>query len=248
MARAVILGCSHAAGSEMDEDPELAADQSTVDFGYQHSYPVLVAQGLGYTAENRSISGGSNDAVFRLFTEQLAGLTSADIVIACWTGYNRTEIWHESEHLWLQLSPGRLGFNRVTPDDQALSGWDSGFPVEDHSLYVDYQQQWSLLNTGIELGRLNKTKNILALNTLAHAQGIRVINIDSFAPVTDAAWPSVVTWVYDQPFTDWAKNLQYPCAKHGHYFFAAHRAYADLILDSISLGFIGQPSLEIDPK
>ncbi len=233
MPRAVILGCSHAAGAEMDDEPGLNPGPRPFDFGYQHSYPVLIAESLGYCVENRSIAGGSNDAMFRLFTEQLAGLTSADIVIACWTGHNRTEIWHESEQLWLQLTPGRTGFNRVSPDSLVLSGWDSGVAVLDHDLYAEYQRQWSLLNTGIELGRLNKTKNILALNTLAHAQGIRVINLDSFAPVTDVAWPAVVPWAVDQPFTDWAKNLQYPCAKHGHYFFAAHRAYADLILDSI---------------
>ena len=234
MARAVILGCSHAAGSEMHEDPGLDPGPRPFEFGYQHSYPVLIAESLGYCVENRSIAGGSNDAMFRLFNEQLAGLTSADIVIACWTGHNRTEIWHESEQLWLQLSPGRWGFNRVKEDAAVLAGIDSGQPVEDHGLYADYQRQWSLLNTGIELGRLNKTKNILALNTLAHAQGIRVINLDSFAPVTDFVWPAVVTWVYDQPFTNWAQDMNYPSARYGHYYLAAHQAYADLILASLT--------------
>ena len=234
MTRALVLGCSHAAGAEMDEDPDLTADQRSVAFGYQHSYPVLVAQALGYCAENRSISGGSNDAVFRLFTEQLDGLTSTDIVIACWTGYNRTEIWHESEQLWLQLAPGRWGFNRVREDAVVLAGIDSGQPVEDHSLYVDYQQQWNMLNTGVELGRLNKTKNILALNTLAHSHGIRVINIDSFAPVTDFVWPAVVPWACVQPFVDWAKDMNYPSTRYEHYYLAAHQAYADLILASLT--------------
>lgn len=232
--KALILGCSHAAGAEMEQDPTLGqqADGTRIgyNFGHQHSYPVLLAEGLGYSAENRSISGGSNDAMFRIFSEQINSLTSTDIVIACWTGVDRTEIWHETEQLWLALNPGRTGFNTVRTDKNFVHGIDSGEPVQDHDLYVDYQRQWTVFNTGKDLGRLNKIKNILAVNTLSQAHGIRVINLDSFAPVTDFAWPAVVTWAYDQPFMDWAKNLQYPCAKHGHYFFAAHRAYAELIL------------------
>ena len=242
MPRALVLGCSHAAGSEMEQDPtvggppgsEFSTSRIWYDFGPNHSYPVLIAQGLGYTAENRSIAGGSNDAVFRIFTEQLASLTSADIVILCWTGTNRSEIWHESEHIWLQLNPGRHGFNTVMKDDYILTAIDSGRPVQDHSVYVEYQQQWNLLNTGIELGRLNKIKNILAVNTLAAAAGVRAINIDSFAPVADFVWPSSVKWAVDQNFMDWARLNRYPCAAGGHYYLAAHRAYADLILAEIN--------------
>jgi len=233
MPRAVILGCSHAAGSEMEQDPGLAPEQQQFGFGLLNSYPVHIAQDLGYSAENRAISGGSNDAMFRIFTEQLDSLTAADLVIACWTGHNRTEIWHEGHQLWLALNPGRTGFNTVRYDDQVLTGIDTGIPVSHHAEYVNYQRQWLRVGTGIAAGRLNKIKNILALNASAADRGIRVVNIDSFAAVERFAWPATVNWAVDTTFLSWADQHNYSKTSGQHYFFAAHRAYADLILDSI---------------
>ena len=82
MKQALILGCSHAAGTEMHN-------------GTECSYPVKIAKQLGYAPKNYAISGGSNDAMFRIYQEQCSGLDSSDIVIACWSGYNRTEIWND---------------------------------------------------------------------------------------------------------------------------------------------------------
>jgi hypothetical protein len=89
-------------------------------------------------------------------------LTPTDLVIACWTGPDRTEIWHESEHLWLALTPGRTGFNTVRPHAEILSGIDSKQPIQDHDHYMEYLRQWCLFNTGAPGGRWNKIKNILA--------------------------------------------------------------------------------------
>jgi hypothetical protein len=78
--QALVLGCSHAAGSEMIDDA----------YGRANSYPVLLAERMGYTVTNLSIPGGSNDAVFRIFQEQC---NAYHVVIACWTGIDRVELW-----------------------------------------------------------------------------------------------------------------------------------------------------------
>jgi hypothetical protein len=70
MKRAIILGCSHAAGTEMYN-------------GIACSYPVKIAEQLGYVPENYAIAGGSNDAMFRIYEEHRTRLDSSDIVIAC---------------------------------------------------------------------------------------------------------------------------------------------------------------------
>jgi len=88
MKKALILGCSHSVGAEMRDEPGLRFDNSihALDYELAHCYPAQIAQALGYMPINRGISGGSNDAMFRLFLEET--LTPNDIVIACWTGVN----------------------------------------------------------------------------------------------------------------------------------------------------------------
>ena len=241
--RAVILGCSHAYGAEMEQDPRVggppndhlpADSQVWYDFGWRHSYPVLVAEGLGYTAENYAISGGSNDAMFRLFTEQLRAADHPDLVIACWTGGNRAEIWHETENIWLGLTPSRTGFNRRRYDPGCDTTFDSDIPVTDHDLYAGYLRQWNMFNTGIELGRLNKIKNILAVNALAESHGIKIINIDSFSPVDNFKWPDTIVWPVDLSFVDYARSQGYPSTPSGHYFLDVHHGYAELMLAALN--------------
>jgi len=72
MKKALILGCSHAVGAEMSQEPNLVFDTfvQAHDYELTHCYPAQIAQALGYLPVNRGISGGSNDAMFRLFTEE----------------------------------------------------------------------------------------------------------------------------------------------------------------------------------
>ena len=70
MSKALILGCSHASGAEMFD--HIDQDYSK---GFFNSYPAQIASGLGYEIENRSISGGSNDAMFRIFEHHQKELT-----------------------------------------------------------------------------------------------------------------------------------------------------------------------------
>ena len=242
MPRAVVLGCSHALGAEMDLEPglEWGSGRDRWQYGAQHSYPVLIAQALGYTPENHAVSGGSNDAMFRIF-ESLFGydwrrdsysptLTSQDIVIACWTGMNRTEIWHESERHWLAMSPGTGRYCQRVTDPYILEGLSIPSVVQDESLYLDYQAAWVNFAADDQSGRSNKIKNILALNALAAAHDIRVVNINSFAPAVNFKFPALVKWPVTVDFITWAEQRQEPSTALRHYFRPTHQAFADHVI------------------
>ena len=128
MKQALILGCSHAYGSEIFPWPRAT---------YDHSYPALIAKALGYKIKNLSIPGGSNDAIFRLFEEHRQ---AADLVIACWSGYNRTEIWDSQINKWQSLAPGKTDVGDAN--------------------YAEYQKQWVIFHADNRIGRLNKIKNV----------------------------------------------------------------------------------------
>lgn len=208
MKKALILGCSHAVGAEMHKEPGLVFDEfnSADKYGRIHCYPAQIAQALGYDPINCGISGGSNDAMFRLFTEET--LTPNDIVIACWTGVNRSEIF---DNQWIALAPGAV-------------------PADVNS---DYFKHWLLYSANTEVGLLNKTKNILALNALAHAQGIQVINIDSFWPVPDIAWPESINWPVTNDFMSWCQQHNFPHTDWGHFFKPAHDSFAQYVLQNL---------------
>jgi hypothetical protein len=200
MKQALILGCSHAYGSEIFPWP-----QET----HNHSYPAIIARELGYTVNNLAIPGGSNDAIFRLFEEHRQ---TANLVIACWSGYNRSEIWNNQINNWQALAPGKE---------------DIGDPA-----YLEYQKQWVIFHTDTRVGRLNKAKNILAVNASATQP---VININSFWPVTNFVWPDTCYWPVSTTFWDWCLENNYPKTAWGHFFEPAHQAFAEFILKNIKL-------------
>ena len=207
MKQALILGCSHAAGSEMHKGLDNSLD---FDYGRDNSYPVIIARSMGYTPNNQSITGGSNDAIFRIYEEQQSTLDHTDIVIACWSGYNRTEIWNEQNKNWQPMAPGK----------------EDNISKE----YLNYQQQWIMYHTNDRVGRLNKIKNILALNCLAAEKNIRVINIDSFWSVSDMIWPKLVNWPVDDNLWNWCIKHGYPRTDWGHFFKPAHQAFAEFVI------------------
>ena len=199
----------------MSKEPGLVFNDSAAatDYELTHCYPSQIARKLGYTPVNRGISGGSNDAMFRLFLQET--LTPDDIVIACWTGVNRHEIYNRT---WQQLCPGGTVPTGITSD---------------------YFKQWVLYSGNTEVGMLNKTKNILALNAVAHAQGIRVINIDSFWPVdffpmVNFVWPDTVKWAVDIDFMSWCQQHNFPHTETVHFFKSAHDSFAEHVLQNIA--------------
>jgi hypothetical protein len=188
MKTALVLGCSHAAGSEISEPGE---DDR------ENSYPMHLARLLGYNPTNCAITGGSNDAIFRLAEEHH---NSYDIIIACWTGCNRTEVWDGQS--WQAIAPG-------------------GRPIT----VEQYRQQWLIHGTDDTSGRLNKLKNILAVNSLCD----NVINIDSFWPV-----PCEVAWAVPESFWDWCCEQNYARTVFGHFSLSAHQAFAKYVYKSLT--------------
>ena len=205
--KALVLGCSHAAGSEMIDDA----------YGRANSYPVLLAERMGYTAHNHAIPGGSNDAVFRIFQEHI---DEYDVVIACWTGIDRTELWHPASHTWLPMAHG------------VVLGAHSSTNLQ------EYGRQWAVHEGTQQRGHLNKTKNILALNALAQSKNIQVININSFQPVDwpdPMQWPVTMFWpVLDITFCVWAQEQKFSHTENGHFDRDAHSAFADYVLRNIA--------------
>ena len=194
MKQALILGCSHASGNE------LSGAGINDDFGLQNSYPALLAKLLGYEPANFAITGGSNDAMFRIGIDKYQ---QHDIVIACWTGADRGEVYDAGR--WQPMSAGGM---TITAEQ--------------------YRQQW-LLHQCDEAGRLNKIKNILALNAVC-----QVVNIDSFWPV-QFEWPANVHWPVTDNFWDWCCGRNYQRTAFGHFEPAAHKDFADHVAGNVNL-------------
>ena len=198
----------------MSKQPGLVFDNFDQVKNYEltYCYPAQIAKALGYDTINRGISGGSNDSMYRLFLEET--LTPNDIVIACWTGVNRSEIYDEK---WLQLCPGAT------------------MPKKINSAYFKH---WLLYSGNTEVGMLNKSKNIIALNALAHAQGIRVINIDSFWPVSfctsvNFSWPDIASWPVNIDFMSWCQQHNFSHTETVHFFKPAHDSFAEHVLENL---------------
>ena len=111
---------------------------------------------------------------------------------------------------------------KILPDDT------SGLMLRGEAFLRNEQFKLALIDYAkvVELDN----KNILALNAQAQAHGIRVININSFAPVSNFKWPDTAVWPVDVDFFSWAADGGYAKTTAGHYYLPAHRAYADLIL------------------
>lgn len=236
--KALILGCSHALGAEMHKQPgwTLEPEYANVDaYGAMNSYPVLLAQALGYVPRNHAISGGSNDAMYRIFCDQLPQLTASDIVIACWTGGIRSEVFYESEQRWLSISHGDTHTLQIQSDTVLLQGRSTPSKIPHAEPFEHYGRQWLIYEGYDQRGRLNKTKNILALNMLAQSHHIPVINIDSFwTVIEDYTWPSALSWPVAQEFVQFCREHNFPHTDWGHFFRPAHSAFAEYILKNIA--------------
>lgn len=211
--KALILGCSHAAGSEMAQEPNIKIDNPAL-FENQNSFPALIAQQLGYTAINCAVAGGSNDAMFGIFCQHLPELASGDIVIACWTGISRIEIRNEVDDEWLPIIAGQPCRTSLVELQQ-------------------YVHQWTKFGYCDQSAILNKIKNITALNSMANSRAIRVINIDSFWPVE----PVDISWASPENFWDWAIANHFDRTPNGHFFLPAHQAFADTIVGQLAANF-----------
>lgn len=231
MNKAIVLGCSHAAGAEIDQVDEMQ--------GYLMSYPALIAQRAGYQVENHAMYGGSNDSIFRIFIDQLPRISVGDIVIACWTGPTRTEIYHELHDQWIQITPNSNRFNLREKNELALQGHFIDQSIDQESQYVEYTQYWQRLVLDIHgiSAKLNKTKNVLSLNDIALAKKITVLNFYSFDSGCDDftdrfCWP-----MGKQDFVSWCQKNNYQPSPKNHYGKDAHRDFADQALQNTRINY-----------
>jgi hypothetical protein len=242
MKKALILGCSHAAGAQMSQELPLDFFKNPRDvpaYEGNNSFPVVISRALGYTALNHSISGGSNDAMFRVLVDTIDQLCNQDIVIACWTGLDRTEVWYNDETRWLPMSHGQVNVQSSGPHSVLRQGISLGKQISNPTQYKEYGRQWMLYESTVESRQLNKIKNILALNALAQSCGIRVINIDTFNPIDNFKWPDNIVWpVPETTFCAWCQQAKFTTTDCGHYFKSAHKAFADHVLQFISQGAV----------
>jgi len=236
MPNAIILGCSHAAGAEIWLEPGNNIRHPVVqnEYGARHSYPVVLAEMLGYTPANHAISGGSNDAMFRVLLDLVDDLNKGDIVIACWTGYDRGEVWHDDHKYWIPINYGNgISYSRIG-NPVLKQGINVGKLINDHESYEAYGRQWIMFEGHEHRGRINKIKNILALNHLAQSRDIQVINLESFQAVIDFAWSDdIFRPVGNVDFCNFAMERNFARAPGGHFLRPAHRAYAQYIKEHI---------------
>lgn len=227
MNRAYIFGCSHAAGTEMFDND--------LDREYTHSYPALIARDLGYDIHNHAIGGGSNDAIFRALLSVLQGITDQDLIIFCWTGPDRLEFFSEPNRQWLQFAVGRSKFYRSVPHPVARQGRFIGETIPDERHWQKFLSLWQRLCPGSEGDHVyvNRTRNITAANQLAQSRGCRVINVSSFGHYREQDQALAAAWTWPLGFlgfSAWADQQHFPRTANGHYFYEAHRAFADLLL------------------
>lgn len=258
MNTALILGCSHAAGTDLRKNIFLG--------GYQSSYPALIAKKLGYKPNNRAIPGGSNDAMFRIANELIptmskstTSLSRADIIIACWTGCMRTEIYSDIDQCHVTLCAGIERFSR--PDTGPESLYDKDIvdgpesssnqslyyqrlkSVESHrnayldnqKYYKEYLKSWAEYDTNQQKWQVNKIKNIIALNALASSYGIRVLNFNSFDPLNkELPMYQTYEWVCpDIDFFTWCEKHNFEQTATRHFLEPAHEAFAEYAIQNL---------------
>lgn len=238
MKTALILGCSHAAGSEMHLQPGIdLGGYIPQTFGLYNNFAALIAQQLGYHPINHAIPGGSNDAMFRIwesFVNPYTNRVRPDLVIACWTGNGRTEIWDYENQVWHGLAPGKTKFYQTINNGDIPEGEFVPESVSNETEILEYQRQWVIYHTDRWNGRLNKIKNMLALNVMAHTEGIPVINLDSFEPIEEFEYPDAFERPMGrQDFCTWAAGSGFQNTPQGHFFADAHKLYAKRVVEKL---------------
>ena len=221
-------------GLVLAEEPGKDQYQIEAEYGAKNSYPVKLAELLGYTPHNHAISGGSNDAMFRIFLEQVDNF---DLVIACWTGKDRGELYHTEHKYWIPINVGNSDSFTKTPNDVLLQGRNVLTKVKDHELYENYGKQWLTYEGNEQRAYNNKLKNILALNAIARSKGIKVINLDSFQGIYHQfSWPEEIYFPGDShrdEFCNWCESKKFPTESRGHFFQPAHQKYAEHVFEKI---------------
>lgn len=213
MNNAYILGCSHVSGSEL----EGWGIGHRTNFNIENSFAAQFAKLLRYHPINLAKPGASNDFIFREFNELIESgkIDEHDLIIVFWTGEERTEIQDPFTKNWVQFS----------------LGMSTQFPEYNDTYKQFYNLYQKLMCMEPMRGRLNKIKNILALNNLAKLKNIRVINGDSFMEsMFEGKFD--LDWLFPHSsFSTWARENKYKESPEWHHYeLKAHTDFADLCL------------------
>lgn len=242
MSRCFILGCSQAAGLNMVGDQDLSCSDrrfyNAQTYGYHHSYPALLAKKMGYTdIRNYAIVSGSTDAMARIFHEIIDEIDPVnDIVMACWTGGDRSEYWDDESKTWIPLMIlPEICYPVFQPSAIALAGLPE--KLENSPRHEEIYQQW-VLSSSIKQAHDRLVKNITGLNNLAQENKIKVCNIFSFVSPVLAANDQLTRWWWpigtQESFETFAESRDYKSIDGcGHYAKHVHEAFANLILTAI---------------
>lgn len=251
MSRCFIFGCSHAAGLDMvDLDRYVCVDGHVYDrrtYGYHHSYPAIIGKQLGYRdIHNHSLASGSTDSMVRIFHEVVDTIDPArDLVIACWTGGDRSEYWDQDHQLWVQLTANKPGFHLLQPSPIALQGLMHGNVITTDRFQQEHHKWVMESNHQLALQRLEN--NMRVLNAAAQDRQLRLMNLCSFTigyfPQVDGKTPrpdySAVShhwWPVGTKITflEYSKKKGFKADDWGHFKQDAHESFAAFVLDHIS--------------
>lgn len=212
MSTAYIYGCSHAAGSEIEE----AGKTDTTPYNLANSFATQLGKLLGHNAVNQAVPGASNDYIYRKISELDAN--SNDLIIAAWTGCERIELYDDVLGQWLNFSKG-MAFT----------------PKYFNSTHREFYHLYERLMSDEEgrRGKLNKVKNILAANVVAKVKGIPIINIDAFWPIDIPGKDSLPWAMPGETFTSWAKQQGFVDTDWYHYRLDAHTEFAHALCEDI---------------
>ena len=251
MGKCFIFGCSHSAGLGMvDFDRYVAVNGHVYDrltYGYHHSYPAIISKQLGYQdIHNHSILGGGTYAMVRVFRQVIDTVDPVeDLVIACWTGGDRTEYWDEEHGLWIQLSAHKTGFHLLRDSPIALQGLHQPEHIVT-SRFQEEHRKW-VMESSYQSAQERLERNMRVMNEIAQDHNLRVMNICSFTmgwfPEVDyrGCWPDYSTvQQYWWPtgtrisFLEYSKKKGFKADEWGHFKQDAHESFAGFVLDCIS--------------
>lgn len=230
--QALIVGCSHAAGAELDREPGLEpmSFNQVTEFCWQNNFANKLAVKLGYDPINRAYGGGSNDRMFRTYWEYRQNLSSNDIIIAVWTGNDRSEFYSNTHQRWLAINLDGVTRYQVGSCEYYGERHLGGAKIP-HEPEFDLINQTRVYMQTDQLGYMNKLRNVLSLNADARHRGIRVLNIEAFMSLGERM--SVPDWIYypigTESFCNWARANQRPHTDWGHFFRDTHEDFAELI-------------------
>lgn len=234
---ALIAGCSHSAGSEIDGNQDSS-------YNRDNAFGSVLAKKLGYRPLNISVTGATNSGIARSilmwFNEHYDPETMDVYVIVGWTESSRIEIpalhrpsdyhsgnpateWYDSSaNSYLRINYGWEGHDsyekEVVPEYHRF--------MEKNEIYLEYQCANNVLMVQYYLKSLNIP--YVMCNTM-HMFTPDSLYISYLLQMIDTRYYYNFNTMQDESFYWKYKNMGYenPLAKYWHHNEEPHRLYAE---------------------